>query len=152
VDGGLKNVTGYQLPVTRKRQKENTMSWVDDLLREFPFFSVAREKLVALETRFSAMEKELVRMREENGTLKRDLATMDAKATESSVPPEFVDASGMLWKSGPGGGFESVPYCPTCKSPLSDVSGSLLCLKCNWQAPLKSFEVPKMYHDLFGGK
>jgi hypothetical protein len=140
-------VTSYQ-----KKIKENTMNWVDDLLQKHPSLSIAREKLAAIEAHFSFMEKEIVQVREENTTLKRDITALRAQGMGSSAPSAFVDASGVLWKGLTGGGFESVPYCPTCKSPLSDVSGSLLCLKCNWQAPLKSFEVPKVYHDLFGGK
>jgi hypothetical protein len=128
------------------------MNWMVDLLREYPDFEKAREKLIAIEARFSAMEKEIGQLREENLQLKQEFAAQRARATEALAQPSFVDASGVLWKGKAGGGFESVPYCPTCKSPLSDVSGSLLCLKCNWQAPLKSFEVPKVYHDLFGGK
>jgi hypothetical protein len=123
------------------------MNWVDDLLREYPSFESAREKLAAVEARSSAIEKKIGQLQEENERLHQKLADMQTQAQ-----PGFVDASGVLWKSKAGGGSESVPYCPTCKSPLSDVSGSLLCLKCNWQAPLKSFEVPKVYHDLFGGK
>lgn len=64
----------------------------------------------------------------------------------------FIDVSGVLWKSKTGGGLGSAPYYHTCKSPLSDAGGSLLCLKYIWRAPLKSFEVPKAHHDLFGGK
>ena len=104
------------------------------------------EKLAAIEAHYNDMERKNLHLQEENKRLHQDLAALQA------VQPGFVDASGVLWKNKVGGGLESVPYCPTCKSPLSDVSGSLLCLKCNWQAPLKSFEVPKVYHDLFGGK
>ena len=128
------------------------MNWVDELLREYPPFEGAREKLAAIEARGSAVEKRIGELQEENQKLRRDIAALQSQARESAAQPGFVDASGVLWKGKAGGGFEAVPYCPTCKSPLSDVSGSLLCLKCNWQAPLKSFEVPKVYHDLFGGK
>ena len=128
------------------------MSWVDELLREFPSFEGAREKLSAIEAHGGAMEKRIWQLQNENEKLRQDVAALQSQAKESAAQPGFVDASGVLWKGKTGGGFESVPYCPTCKSPLSDVSGSLLCLKCNWQAPLKSFEVPKVFHDLFGGK
>jgi len=122
------------------------MSWIDDLLREYPSFERAREKLDAIDAHYGDMERKIFQLQKENKKLQRDLSALQ------TVQPGFIDASGVLWKSKLGGGIESVPYCPTCKSPLSDVSGSLLCLKCNWQAPLKSFEVPKVYHDLFGGK
>lgn len=128
------------------------MNWADELIREYPSLEGAREKLASMEARGSAMEIKIAQLQEENEKLRRDLAVLETRVKECSTQPGFVDASGVLWKSKSGGGTESVPYCPTCKSPLSDVSGSLLCLKCNWQAPLKSFEVPKVHHDLFGEK
>ncbi|MBN1575745.1 MAG: hypothetical protein JW913_04285 [Chitinispirillaceae bacterium] len=101
------------------------------------------EKLSRAEARIAALELENARLREEIIALKA-VKPADAETTG------FVEASGVLWKQKPAGGYESIPYCPTCKSTLGDYSGSLLCLKCNWQAPIKSFEVPKVFNDLFG--
>ena len=100
-----------------------------------------KEKLSAAEAKIAALESENKKLREEISVLK---SGRPANGGES----EFAEASGVLWKRKRSGGFESVPYCPTCKSTLADYSGSLLCLKCNWQAPIKSFEAPKVYHEL----
>jgi hypothetical protein len=102
--------------------------------------SELNEKLKAAETKIGELEAE-------NKKLCEEIAALLAKGEKSN---EFAEASGVLWKRKRSGGYESVPYCPTCKSTLADYSGSLLCLKCNWQAPIKSFEAPKVYHELFG--
>jgi hypothetical protein len=111
-------------------------------INDTPEPSGLREKLSLAEARIAALEAENKKLREEIAALRSKPA--DEAATE------FVESSGVLWKHKRSGGYESVPYCPTCKSTLADYSGSLLCLKCNWQAPLKSFEVPKVYNELFG--
>jgi len=105
-----------------------------------PEFAEVKEKLRLSETKIDELEAENKKLREEIAALR----AADEKSNE------FAEASGVLWKRKRSGGYESVPYCPTCKSTLADYSGSLLCLKCNWQAPIKSFEAPKVYHDLFG--
>jgi hypothetical protein len=115
------------------------MSLITDLIARHPELSSVKDTLLAIEEKMAMVEGENKKLREEIAVLK---AAQEQK--------DFIEASGVLWKSKKSGGHESVPYCPTCKSMLADYSGSLLCLKCNWQAPLKSFEVPKVHHDLFG--
>jgi hypothetical protein len=105
----------------------------------------SKEKLILAEARIVALETENKKLREE-------IEVLRSRKTAQEGAAEFVEASGVLWKRKRSGGYESFPYCPTCKSTLSDYSGSLLCLKCNWQAPIKSFEAPKVYYDLFGEK
>lgn len=118
------------------------MGFLTDLINSHPELLSVKNELAAAEARIDTLEAE-------NRHLKSELA---AGKTPTSAPAEqqpFTPASGVLWKKKTQGGHESIPYCPTCKAPLADYSGSLLCLKCNWQAPIKSFEVPKVYHDLF---
>ena len=110
-----------------------------------PELTDLRERLNMAEARIAALNAENIRLRDE-------IAALRSAKPACEDTPEFVEASGVLWKRKRSGGFESVPCCPTCKSTLADYSGSLLCLKCNWQAPIKSFEAPKVYHDLFGEK
>jgi hypothetical protein len=108
-----------------------------------PEISEMKEKLRLSEARIGELAAENKKLHEEIE------AVLSKKSAEEQLN-EFAEASGVLWKRKPSGGYESIPYCPTCKSTLADYSGSLLCLKCNWQAPLKSFEAPKVHHDLFG--
>ena len=117
------------------------MGQLTDLIHSHPELESVRDTLLSIEKKYAALE-------EENEKLRRELAASGATRKTDG----FSEASGVLWKSKPSGGHEAVPYCPTCKTMLADYSGSLLCLKCNWQAPLKSFEVPKVFHDLFEEK
>jgi hypothetical protein len=103
-----------------------------------------KETLRLAEARIAALESE-------NKKLLEEIFVLRSKNPDDAST-DYVEASGVLWKRNRSGGYESVPHCPTCKSTLADYSGSLLCLKCNWQAPIKSFEAPKVYHDLFGEK
>lgn len=118
------------------------MGLLTDLINSHPELLAVKNELASAEARFESLEAE-------NKQLRLDLAALQVRAGAAKEAQPFTQASGVLWKKKPTGGHESTPYCPTCESTLSDYSGSLLCLKCNWQAPIKSFEVPKVYHDLF---
>ena len=118
------------------------MGFLTDLIGSHPELLAVKNELSAAEARFEALEAE-------NKQLKSKLAAQQVSTAATEETQAFTQASGVLWKKKTQGGHESTPYCPTCKAPLSDYAGSLLCLKCNWQAPIKSFEVPKVYHDLF---
>lgn len=119
------------------------MGLLTDLINSHPELLAVKNELFAADARFEALETE-------NERLKSELAARQPPAIASGEAQAFTEASGVLWKKKISGGHESTPYCPTCKAPLSDYAGSLLCLTCNWQAPIKSFEVPRVYHDLFG--
>ena len=112
-----------------------------DLIAQNPELDRIKDALAEIERNYEALIQENKKLRDELALLKT-----------GPEKKEFIAASGVLWKNKTTGGLESIPYCPTCKSMLADYSGSLLCLKCNWQAPLKTFEVPKVFHDLFGEK
>lgn len=118
------------------------MGFLTDLITNHPELLAVKNELSAAEARIEALESE-------NRQLKNLLAARPSPHPAPEETPPFTLASGVLWKKKAQGGHESMPYCPTCKAPLADYAGSLLCLKCNWQAPIKSFEVPKIYHDLF---
>ncbi|MBN1127376.1 MAG: hypothetical protein JXA71_00210 [Chitinispirillaceae bacterium] len=115
------------------------MGQLSDLILSHPELEGVKDALLAIEKKYAALEEENKKLRAEGS------ASGGGERTN-----EFTGASGVLWKSKPSGGHESAPYCPTCRSMLADYSGSLLCMKCNWQAPIKTFEVPKVFHDLFG--
>jgi hypothetical protein len=119
------------------------MGFLLDLINMHPELLAIKNELTAADARYEALEAE-------NRRLKSELAARQAPAIASEETQAFTPASGVLWKKKISGGHESTPYCPTCKAPLADYAGSLLCLTCNWQAPIKSFEVPRVYHDLFG--
>jgi hypothetical protein len=121
------------------------MGWLSDLPNEYPALEPIRMNLAAL-------EKENSMLKAENELLHKEIASLRQQAAHSAATAQFTEAAGVLWKAKRNGGHESSPCCPTCQSPLADYSGSLLCLKCNWQAPIKSFEVPRVFHEMFGSE
>jgi hypothetical protein len=120
------------------------MGWLNDLLKEDPAHEVARERIVAAETKIAAMEFENVRLRGENAQLKVRLS-----ALARSVPRDFVEARGVLFKR-TDGGFEPDAYCPDCIRALSfDKERSRwVCSKCGFIAPFALSDLTRLVASL----
>jgi hypothetical protein len=122
------------------------MGVLANLINEYFSASPVKSKLIEIDQRLTDLEFENSMLKKENQDLRTDLAQFKSSA---AAAPLFQEGSGVLWKKRADGKHETAPYCPKCNLPLSDYSGMQLCLKCNWQAPFRTFEVPRIFNDLF---
>jgi hypothetical protein len=120
------------------------MEWLTDLLKEYPALEVARERIVAAETQIAAMESENFRLRGENARLKERLS-----ALARSIPRDFVEARGVLFKR-TDGGFEPDAYCPDCIRALSldEARSRWVCSKCGFIAPFALSDLTRLVASL----
>jgi len=119
------------------------MSWIDDLLAEYPTLKVAKERL-------EGIDRQLHHLEAENRQLKKEKAEwMKPVAGESEV--EFVPYRGVLWKRAEGM-VCSTAYCPECKLALSALPPGtdemLVCAKCNFTAPFQPSQAPTFAQQL----
>ena len=126
------------------------MNWITDLLKEYPALSVARERLEFAQDRISWLETENQTLREQNAALEVDLKKLNAQLTSLDVSAQYVEYEGVLWKRKGDEGFEKFAYCPTCRLPMSDFAGLLVCKKCNWEAPFDPVAVQTIHSQLSG--
>ena len=107
------------------------MSWLTDLLAEFPALSVAKERLALVEDRLRDAEQKNEELSEENAELKRQLAGFQKTN-------QFIEIRGVLWKEFDGV-VDAIAYCPVCKLAMSEFpprsDEMLICSKCNFRAP-----------------
>jgi hypothetical protein len=122
------------------------MGILANLINENFSGSPFKSKLIEIDQRLTDLEFENSMLKKENQDLRTELAQLKSSAGSAS---QFQEGSGVLWKKHGDGKHETAPYCPKCSLPLSDYSGMQLCLKCNWQAPFRTFEVPRIFNDLF---
>ena len=58
-------------------------------------------------------------LQSENAILKKKLREATTQLSRQARPDEYLDWHGVLIKRLPGGGYSEMPFCPTCKVPLS---------------------------------
>jgi hypothetical protein len=108
-----------------------------DLLADIPTLAVARERLALAQDEIKRLEAENERLRKENVAL--------WTRVEAITPPEFVEASGVLWRRRAAGAVEPIAYCPNCRLAMSAFppgSNELLaCSKCDFVAPFRPREL-----------
>lgn len=122
------------------------MSWLSDLLKEYPALNVARERLALAEQRYELLERENEVLKLENARLKGENEAM----RRTSPRPEFVESNGALFKRKADGTFEPIAYCPDCKSALSSPIEPILlrCSKCKYSAPFHKSELTGIISQL----
>ncbi len=120
------------------------MGWLNDLLKQYPALSVAKERLALIEEKLKATDAENKKLREENNILRQKV---NALRKES----QFIEFKGVLWKKS-GESIDPLSYCPDCKLAMSefppDSDEMLTCSKCNFTAPFKPSQVETLAKKL----
>jgi hypothetical protein len=115
------------------------MSWLTDLLREYPALSVAKERLVLLQDKMQVLGDENEKLKKENDELRMQVVELKKQLERYIKEEVFIEDSGVLFKKKLDGNFENFAYCPTCKQAMSEFpprsNELLICTKCNYQAP-----------------
>jgi hypothetical protein len=117
------------------------MSWVSDMLKEYPALSVAKERLEFLQDKFDQLKKENDALKEVNETLRSANSNLQTRLKTFDRENEFIESSGVLFKKLPNGNIENYAYCPTCKLAMTEFppqsNECLICTKCNFSSPFR---------------
>ncbi len=120
------------------------MSWLTDLLKEYPALSVAKERLSLIEEKLKISEDENRKLREENKALRVGIDNIEKSKN-------FIEFNGVLWKVFDGV-VETIAYCPECKLAMSTFppgSNEMhICSKCDFTAPFEPSEIKNLAKKL----
>ncbi|HXJ16155.1 MAG TPA: hypothetical protein VNM68_03050 [Candidatus Polarisedimenticolia bacterium] len=112
------------------------MGWIEDLLKDYPELSGAKDRLERIAQQLRHLEAENRKLKEEK-----------AEWTKHPAPEpqiQFVPYGGVLWEQFRGT-IKSIAYCPHCKIVLTALPpGSdemLVCAQCNFTAPFLPSQV-----------
>lgn len=120
------------------------MSWLTEILKDFPALSVAHERLALIAERLSEAERknETLIAELDKVTAERDALLATANAAEKSS--RFVEHYGVCWQIHEEE-VERIAYCPKCNLAMHefppDADETLLCSVCNFVAPFHPSEI-----------
>lgn len=121
------------------------MTWLDELLSQYPALSVAKERLAQVEARLRHLEAENKKLKDEKAERER--------GPDLEAATRFLEYKGVLWAQADGT-IGPVAYCPRCKLAMSALPpGSdemLVCSKCNFTAPFLPSQVDAVAKQLEG--
>lgn len=123
------------------------MAWID-WLKDVPISEVVKQRLALKEEQFDELKQkneEFVKrigiLEAENTELKKKLKTQDKRE-------RFVDFRGVLWKRKLGGGFECIPFCPSCNYVMTATISGYICRRCRIETSMHDADVALIISEL----
>jgi len=121
------------------------MSWLSDLLKDYPSLSVAKERLKLLQDKMQLLEEENAKLKAENDALKKSNTDLQKQVIKNKAEENFIEDSGVLFKKKQDGNFEKYAYCPKCRQAMAEFpprgGDMLVCAACTFTAPFHPKEL-----------
>lgn len=127
------------------------MSWLTDLLKDYPALTVAHERLALIAERLSEAERknEALAAEIDKVTAERDALLANAEAAEKSS--RFLNYRGVCWQIDEGE-VERIAYCPECHLAMfvfpPGIDEMLNCSKCKFVAPFPPSQIEAVAKSL----
>ena len=127
------------------------MSWLTDILKEYPALAVARERLALIEERLQVAEQQNERLTRELQETRAERDALKLQINKRNQSLRLLQHRGVCWEVCEGE-VEALPYCPECHlamhefPPRSDET--LVCSKCSYVAPFLPSEIEKVAKSL----
>ena len=128
------------------------MNWLDNLLKEYPELSVAREKLSVWQDKHNALEAENENLKKEKRELKETITKLENLVAQHVKIDPFIEDHGVLWKMGADGSVDHIAYCPKCRLVMTPFpSGNpeyFICTQCKFRAPFDLRELDDIVENI----
>jgi hypothetical protein len=78
-----------------------------------------REHVALLEAQLESVRTDYENLEQENTALKDEMVKAQLQTKRHTVPQDFVEHRGALFKRAAGGGYSDQPICPACHSVMN---------------------------------
>ncbi len=118
-------------------------------LTELQSSEVLKERVLLLKDQLDVLKERVIDLEKENARLKEEHDETQVKLQSLSVPDEFVEHQGALFKKKPGG-YHLAVYCPRCHTSTFSLENALpfSCESCKWAANFTGGELESIMKDL----
>lgn len=123
---------------------------LNNLINEHGSSAIMRERLLLVNDKAAAMDKENKDLREEVARLTAELAKLHAELVKNRKTEEFTEHRGGLFKRNSAGGYHETVYCPQCHLPMGffEGNGEYLCDPCGRQTSFMERSLEKVIAKL----
>jgi len=124
----------------------NLLNLLRNLINEHGSSQILRERLSLAADEAKKLEKEYRELEAENEKLKQENTELRQQLEAATIPDEFVEARGVLFRRLSNGEIDKDAYCPTCKTVMFSLHGvlPLKCSKCEFVAAFTGNEIPNI--------
>ncbi|GFO62121.1 hypothetical protein M1B72_00745 [Geomonas paludis] len=109
----------------------NPFKIIEDLINEHGSATIRGERLLLLKDELTIVEKERADLYKKCSDLEKEVIELRDKLAKASIPPEFTEYQGALFKRDAAGSYSPIAYCPECKRPLFNTEPKIFPYSCS---------------------
>jgi len=98
--------------------KMNPVTLIENLINEHGSSSILRERLLLLKEELAKVEKNCANLITKVAELEEDLRNCREQLNKTTVPKDFTEYMGALYKRDMHNMYMPMAFCPECKRPL----------------------------------
>jgi hypothetical protein len=119
------------------------MKSILELIADVPTNAVLRLQAQALEKKVAELEKKCAGLESQVSSLKQELSA-------KTIPTEFIEHRGALFKRRPNGGYDDDVRCRVCKQPMVSFIGEspFHCEQCGVTVNFNGSDLPRLLLEI----
>jgi len=123
---------------------------IDKLITEHGSATILRERLAQLREEFESLQQKYDWLKAEHQEVKGSNHKLREQLEQKSVPDQYTEFRGVLFRRLPNGQIQPDAYCPDCKIPMTSLGGvlPLRCSKCHRLASFTGNEIHAVVSQL----
>ena len=123
---------------------------ISTLITEHGSSSILKERLLLFRDQMEHLQRKHDGLHEENERLKKTVADLTTELQRKSVPNQFDEHRGVLFKRSADGKVQPDVYCPDCRCVMTSLQGLMpfRCSKCKFTAAFDGRELRSVIDSL----
>jgi uncharacterized Zn finger protein (UPF0148 family) len=111
--------------------KLNPFRLIEDLINEHGSSTILRERLLLIKDELGKVEKERTDLQAKVAELKKEITQLRKQLDQKSIPDQFTDYLGALFKRDSSGRYIPIAHCLKCKMPLFNIEPDIFPYECS---------------------
>lgn len=122
----------------------------DKLITEHGSSAIQKERVVLQREQFEILQHEYERLKADHQQLLIENQRLRDELKKKTIPSEFVEHRGALFRRLPNGTIQDEAYCPACKVPMSSLGRMLpfQCSECNRQVGFTGQDLQRIVAEI----
>ena len=127
---------------------------IEKLINEHGSAAILSERIGLLKDKMELLAEENDRLKEQNRELKAEVNQLREANKKQSVPTEYLEHRGVLFRRLANGKIQDEVYCPDCKKPMSSLQRltPYRCSICKFHAGFTGHELSKVLKEIESGE
>ena len=123
---------------------------IQSLINEHGSSAILRERLLLLKEQMEKLVNEVADLNKKLADSQAEIVELQKQLSEKTVPEDYVEYKGALFKRKLSGGYNEAVFCPHCKVPLGSVRNVLnyYCPRCSIRLNFTGEDLPSILKEL----